>query len=217
MSFVIVGAGPGLGRAIAQRFAREGMPVGLIARRAERLQQLAAGLERSGAAVATAAADVADPQALQQSLDEVARRLGPVEVLVYNAAKTSKGMPSELSPEALHDHLAVDVVGALVAAQHVVPGMVEAGGGTLLFTGGGYAERPWAGMTGLGVGKAALRNLVRCMAQEYGEQGIHVATVTIHGMVQPDTEFSPDAIAEVYAALHAEPPGQWRTDVDYRG
>jgi len=217
MSFVIVGAGPGLGQAIARRFAAEGMPVGLIARSEASLATLAEGLQRSGAAVGTAVADAADPASLASALADLETRLGPVEVLVYNAARMTRGKPSELTPAELQAHLAVDVVGALAAAQAVAPGMVERGEGTLLFTGGGYAERPWAGMTGLGVGKAALRNLARCMAQEYGEQGIHVATVTIYGMVRPETEFSPDTIAEQYVALHREAPGQWRTELDFRG
>ena len=217
MSFVIVGVGPGLGQAIARRFAQEGLPVGLVARNAERLATLAEGLERSGAAVGTAVADASDPASLRQALEQLAESLGPVEVLVYNAARMSRGLPSELTPAELQQHLAVDVVGALAAAQAVVPGMAAAGRGTLLFTGGGYAERPWAGMTGLGVGKAALRNLARCMAQEYGDKGIHVATVTIHGMVRAGTAFAPADIAEVYAALHREQAGQWRTEVDFQG
>jgi short-subunit dehydrogenase len=217
MSVIIIGAGPGLGAAIARTFADAGHPIGLIARRAASLDDLAERLRRQGAAVGVEAADAASPDALTRAIDRLAATLGRPEVLVYNAAAALRGRPSELDAATLLAELQVDVVGALVAANHVGPMMAEAGGGTILMTGGGSAERPWAGMTALGVGKAALRNLARCLAQEVGERGVHVATVTVHGMVREGTPFDPDTIAAVYAQLHAEPRGAWRTEVDYRG
>jgi short-subunit dehydrogenase len=217
MSMIIVGAGPGLSDAIARTFAAHGHPVGLIARTASRLEALKERLERVGASVGIAVADASDNDALRAAIDDLSARIGAPSVLVYNAAVSGRHKPSELDASTLLHELHVDVVGALVAANHVAPAMIAAGEGTILFTGGGYADRPWTGMTGLGVGKAALRNLARCMAQEYGDQGVHVATVTVHGMVRDDTPFAPNAIAQVYLDLHLEPRGQWRTEVDFRG
>jgi NAD(P)-dependent dehydrogenase (short-subunit alcohol dehydrogenase family) len=217
MSMILVGAGPGLGRAIARRFAADGMPVGLIARSQERLDDEVGKLIADGHTAAAATADATDPAGLRAAIDALVAQLGAAEVLVYNAARFDKRLPSELSADALVQALQVDCVGALVAANHVAPAMREQERGTLLFTGGGYADRPWAGMASLGVGKAALRNLSRCLAQELGAVGIHVATVTIHGMVRDGSTLSPERIASLYADLHHEPSGSWRTEVDLRG
>src|SRR4029079_12082764 len=84
MSLVIVGAGPNLGAAVARRFGREGMAVGLIARDRARLDALAAELAATGLAVDVAAADIRDPAALAAAIGELAERLGPVEVLEYS-------------------------------------------------------------------------------------------------------------------------------------
>jgi len=217
MSLIVIGAGPGLGRAIARQFAADGMPVGLIARSRSRLDDEVEALTADGHTAAAAAADATNAAALQSAIDDLAERLGAPECLVYNAARFDKRPPSQLSAAELADALQVDCVGALVAANHVAPGMKARGRGTLLFTGGGYADRPWAGMASLGIGKAALRNLSRCLAQELGADGLHVATVTIHGMIRDDTHLSPERIARLYAELHGEPAGSWRTEVDLRG
>jgi len=214
MSTILVGAGPGLGQAIAERFSRDGHPVGLIARSRDRLEEQARSLRAAGAVVATASADVCDAEGLCAAIDHLHDKLGAPEVLVYNAALADRRPPCELTADDLLHALRVDVVGALIATNHVAPSMKAAGRGTILFTGGGYADRPWAGMASLGVGKAALRNLARCFAQELGAHQVHVATVTLHGRIQEGTALAPTRIAEVYAALHREPAGAWRTEVD---
>ena len=86
----------------------------------------------------------------------------------------------------------------------------------MLFTGGGLALNPWPQAAALAVGKAGLRNLVYSLAAELEPAGIHVATVTIAGMVQPGTEFDPERIADVYWQLHSEPRGQWQREIIFR-
>lgn len=211
MSVIVVGAGPGIGAAVARRFARESVAVGLIARDGSRLQALAGSLAGPSA---VRSADVTDAAALTGAIDELSDELGAPTALVYNAALMRPGQPSELDAAALSQQLAVDVVGALTACNAAVKHMER---GALLLTGGGFADRPFSGYTGLSVGKAAIRNLARCMAQEYAERGIHVATVTIHGRVEHGTPFDPDRIAELYWVLYREPRAKWRTEVDFRG
>ena len=84
MSVVIVGAGPNLGAAVARRFGREGMPVGLIARDRARLDALAAELTATGLTADVATADIRDPGALSAAIGALAEHLGPVEVLEYS-------------------------------------------------------------------------------------------------------------------------------------
>src|SRR5687768_7476095 len=85
-SFVIVGAGPGLGAAMAQRFASEGWSIGLIARDQAVLDTGAAELEGSGVQVATALADVSDEAAVDAGLRSIHGALGGFGVVVYNAS-----------------------------------------------------------------------------------------------------------------------------------
>lgn len=94
--------------------------------------------------------------------------------------------------------------------------MKEAKRGTLLFTGGGLALDPLANFASVSLGKAALRNLVFSLAQELTPAGIHVATVTICGMVRPGTHFDPDTIAQSFLALHQQERESWTTELLYK-
>ncbi|GAC1322809.1 MAG: SDR family NAD(P)-dependent oxidoreductase [Thermoleophilaceae bacterium] len=212
MSILIVGVGEGIGSALAMRFAREGHDVGLVARNGDRLEQLAATLPgRPG----TAAADAGDERALRAALESLADELGPPEALLYNAVAPVPGSPSELSPSALVSELRVDVVGALVAAQTVLPALRSAGGGSLLMTGGGLALNPSAGFASLSVGKAALRALALVLHQELAPEGIRVTTLTINGYIKPGGHFAPDLIAERFWQLHTTPAGELPGEVIY--
>jgi short-subunit dehydrogenase len=84
MSIVIIGAGPNLGMAVARRFGREGLAVGLVSRTQAKLDGLAAALEGEGITAAGAAADIRDPDALAAAIASLAGRLGDVEVLEYS-------------------------------------------------------------------------------------------------------------------------------------
>jgi len=98
----------------------------------------------------------------------------------------------------------------------VLDGMMEAGHGTILLTGGGLALAPLADLASLSIGKAAVRSLAFSLAEELEPAGIHVATVTICGFVQEGTHFSPDRIAAEFWRLHQQSPGQFETEIAYR-
>src|SRR5689334_2641994 len=103
---VVIGAGPGIGRAVAARFAKEGLPVAVIARSAAAVERVAASLP--GRALALTA-DVADEAGLRAALDRAAAELGPPAVVVHNAAVIRADAVGELSAAALLDTLAVNV------------------------------------------------------------------------------------------------------------
>lgn len=213
----IVGAGPGIGHALAARFGREGFAIALVGRRPEPLARLIETLADHGIEALPFRADAGDAASLVEGMDEVRTALGPPQVLIYNAFAGHPGLPSTLSPGDLAADLRVNVLGALVAAQAVIPKMRAAGLGTILFTGGGYAFDPAAEQASLGVGKAALRNLAFSLAKEVGPDGIHVATVTIAGLVRPGTGFDPLRIAEAFWALHVQARSGWEREIVFRG
>jgi NADP-dependent 3-hydroxy acid dehydrogenase YdfG len=206
---IVIGAGPGIGLSVARRIAREDVPVGLVARAPA---TVASALDTlSGRAAHGVAADATDEAALRGALDELADRLGPPELLVYNAALIRADAIGELTAEQHLQAWAVNVVGAITAAAHIAPGMAERGRGTIVITGG--MAQPVAAYSSLSLGKAGVRTLVTLLDGTYGGAGVHAASVTVMGEVAPGTAFDPDDIAEHYWRLHNQPPGSWEHEV----
>lgn len=208
---VIIGAGSGIGLSVARRFAREGLPVALVARSENRLKTVADALAFTGVPVITLTADSTDETALRASLDTAAERFGVPDAVVYNAAIIQADLPGELSVRAHQDAWAVNVVGALTAAAHVAPAMAQRGSGSFIITGGMPEPKPE--YVSLSLGKAGVRALVTLLDRHYGPSGLHVATVTVDGPVAPGTAFDPDDIAEHYWRLHTQPRQEWEQEI----
>lgn len=214
---LIVGAGPGIGQACALAFAREGCDIALIARHPERLVAQTTEIAwTSGRNARAYAADAGDAEALRAALRHAQLELGPPRVLIYNVASVQRARPAALDIEQMVREFRANVAGALVCAQTLVPEMRAAGGGSLLFTGGGLADHPTADYASLSLCKAALKSLTHTMAQDYGVHGIHVATVTVHGFVQQGTHFDPHLIAQSFIKLHRQPKGRFDIELVYR-
>lgn len=224
----IVGVGPGLGAAVARRFAREGYAVALIARREESLSGVREEIESEGGTALAVTADATDAGSVSAAFERVRSELGDPEVLVYNAGAFQMGGILEITPEQFDDCLRANCSGALYAAQQVLPAMAEAGHGTAILTGATAALRGSARFSALATGKFALRALAQSMAREFGPQGIHVAHTIIDGQIEtpqlrqstPErdeaTTLSPDAIAETYWQLHVQDPRTWTLELDLR-
>lgn len=212
---IIAGAGPGIGGAVARAFCAEGYTVALLARRREALEALAAGL--SDASIWPV--DLGDPSAVAAVIASIIAEHGAPAVLHYNAAAWHEYDPLSLDPAVFTADLSLCATGALAATQAVVPAMRAQGGGTLLFTGGGLALYPEYGgdVVSLTAGKAAMRAMVLALAPKLAELGIHAATVTVAGMVAPDTPFDPDTIAATFMALHKQTREDWQTEVIFDG
>lgn len=204
---VVIGAGPGIGAAVARRFAREGMPIALIGRNPGKLAEI----EEATAPVLRLAADAADETALRGALDAAAAEFGVPDAVVYNAALVRPDRIGELSACEHLDAWAVNVGGALTAAARVAPDMARRGSGTFIVTGGMPEPKP--GYASLSLGKAGVRTLVALLDQEYGPSGVHAATVTVDGPVAAGTFFDPDRIAEHYWRLHVQPRGEWQREI----
>lgn len=214
---VVVGAGPGIGQAVGRRFGREGYRIVLASRHPKRLTHIAANLARDDIETVPLGIDVGDLDALRTGLEQVTAEWGDPEVLLYNAAHGPAIKPTHLDVPILLDSLRVNLVGALVSVQSVVPTMRQHGRGTILFTGEGHALSPHPEAAALGMGKAALRNLTFSLARELEPDGIHVATVTVTGTVAQNTPFDPKYVAEAFWRLHCEPAGEWNTELVFHG
>lgn len=197
---VIVGAGPGVSMGVARRFQQEGFRIALVSRNQENVEALA---EQLGQDALGFTADASSEQSLVQVFEKIESTLGAPSVMVYNAAAIARDHASEISSERLIESLRINVVGAMICAQQVIPAMKAQGNGTILFTGGGLSLYPSPEYASLSMGKAGIRALTYILGAELAEAGIQVATVTIAGSVQPETHFDPDSIAAYFWRLHA--------------
>jgi len=215
-TFLSIGSGPGMGYATAERFAREGFQIVLSARHPGRTQELANRLRTKGYRVDIRTVDAADPESIAALINEVQREFGPIEVLHYNAASIRKATVAEQPQATFNQDLAVNVGGALVATQAVARKMSERGSGTILLTGGGFSLAPNAEYISLSVGKAGLRAMTLGIFESLKQQGIHIATVTVHTAVTPDSKEA-EAVAEHFWHLYRQPLGNWTAEVTYSG
>ncbi len=206
MSIVIVGAGPNLGAAVARRFGREGMSVGLVARDAARLEELANVLNEEGITADFAGADIRDAEALADAIASLAERLGPVEVLEYSPLPAKEFMKPilETSVDDLRGPLEFSVLGAVAAARAVLGPMVEAGSGSILFTTGGAAVKPYPERAGVGVSFAGEVAYARMLHEELTGKGVHVGHTAIAGRIAPGEDHEPDDVAEVLWKHHTD-------------
>jgi short-subunit dehydrogenase len=210
---LILGAGPGIGQSCAAAFAREGYDLALASRRLEKVKPIAATIgETSGRRARAYAANAGDAASLSKLVESVRSDLGDPEVVIFNAAGDHHGKPLQIPADQWVEDYRVNVGGALTLAQLVAPAMKQRRRGTLLLTGGGFAHEPSAAFASLSASKAALRSLTFSLAQELGNDGIHVATVTVYGVVQTGTAFDPTRIAQHFLALHRQKPGAFETE-----
>ncbi len=213
---VVVGVGPGIGLAVARRFGREGYRLALLARQETALNQYVSELQSLGLTAQGFQADSADFAGLAATFATISQQLGQPSVLVYNAAIIQPGMPSSLSPDQLLKEFTVDVAGALVCAQQVIPAMRQQKAGTILLTGGGLSLQPAAFVSALSIGKAGIRSLAYSLGEELAADNIQVATITVCGTVTPGTFYDPDRIADSYWELHNQSGEQRQREIIFK-
>src|SRR5919112_4702434 len=147
----VLGAGPGLGAALARRFAGEGFGVALMARREDSVAGVRQEIEGGGGTALPVSADATDPDSVAAGFERVRGELGDPEVFVYNAGAFQMGGILDLSPEQFDTCFRASCAGAFYAAQQVLPAMVEAGRGSVLLTGASAALRGKANFSALAV------------------------------------------------------------------
>jgi NAD(P)-dependent dehydrogenase (short-subunit alcohol dehydrogenase family) len=205
---LLIGAGPGVGAAVARRFGREAFRATLVSR-GEGLDEVAAGLRDEGMSVSQLVSDVEDLDGYRKALRTLYEAPDAPGVLVYNASLLVPDGILTSTVEHLREAYDVDVVGGIVAAQIAAPVLRAAGSGTILFTGGGFADHPVPALATISIGKAALRAAATLVAAEVGGDGVHAASITIAGQVAPGTAFDANNIAELFWTAHTDEPDKW--------
>ncbi len=171
---VVLGASRGIGRAIAQRLAAEGAHVGICARDDASVGRAADELRTLGVHVHAERCDIADARSLVAFLDGAKAALGGIDVLVHNASALAVG--PELA--AWDASVRVDLMAAVHACEHVIPWMVEAGGGSILLVSSisGLEASPSNDYAYTTV-KAALIAYAKKLAIAQAERGIRVNAI----------------------------------------
>lgn len=204
MHVVVTGASSGIGEAVAREFGRRGARLSLVARRRERLLELARSI---GAEAHVVEKDLSRPEDAASWLPEAVRALGEVDVLVNNAGVQIVGPTSETDP-ALGDALvATNLLSPLRLTRAVLPSMIARGSGTIVDIASMAALAPTPGMTWYNASKAGLAAASEAMRGELRKKGVHVVTV-YPGII--DTAMADAAIGKAGASrmLSLQPHGR---------
>lgn len=200
---VIVGAGPGLGLSLAKKFGKKNFDVALIARNQDSLDGYQSSLTEMNIRSAGFTADVTNEQQIADAFSQVRETFGRIDVLVYNAAVIAPVSAAETTAQIANQHLQVNIMGGISSAQQVIPEMLERRQGTIFFTGGGAAELTATPiLTTLSIGKSGLRSYAHCLHDELKGQGVYVGMLSIAGVIEEGTYFSPDNIANEYVDMY---------------
>jgi len=231
---VIMGAGvpEGVGGAVAIRFARAGLHVLVAGRTLEKLEETVARIEALGGSAEALVVDVTRASDQDKAFDRLKEIDGPLAAVVYNAGNNRMTPFAELTPESFEDNWRVCCLGGFLTAKRALPILSRQGSGSLLFTGASASLRGKPGFGHFASAKGALRNLAQALAKEYGRAGVHVAHIVIDGVVDGDraqTHFAdylaklgedgaldPQAIAETFWSVHAQPRSAWTHELDLR-
>ncbi len=176
---VVIGVGVGNGAAIAHKFSEAGHKVALLARTLEFISKLANELDDAIAITC----DVTNEQDVLAAFSQVRNQLGVVTSLIYNAGSGSWGTIEEISAASFEANWKVNALGALLAAQQVIPAMKENGFGNIVFVGATVSRRGSAKTAAFAPAKAAQRALAESMARHLWPFGIHVSLLIVDGIV----------------------------------
>ncbi|HUH14091.1 MAG TPA: SDR family oxidoreductase [Longimicrobiales bacterium] len=175
---LVTGASRGLGRALALAFARAGARVAVCARGAGGLEDTVTAVRALGGEALGRTADVTDAPAMRAFVAHVEARWGGVGALVNNASILDARLPlRDVELADWRSVLEVNLTGALIASQAVLPGMRARGTGSIINVSSGVANEPRAEWGAYAVSKAALEALTWNMAREEGGGGVRVNAV----------------------------------------
>ena len=209
----IIGAGPGLGAAVARKFGQEGFSVALISRDQSKLDGMAGELAAAGISARGYAADVREPAELEGALARAAAELGPVAVLQYSPLPSRDYLKPvlDLTPELASEALQFSALGLIHAARAVLPAMREAGDGSIILINGGTSVQARAGFAGTSVAFPAESAYGEMLHDALEGEGVRVSQLVIPGGIpQLDLPNGIDDVAERIWRLHSA-AGPFRT------
>ncbi|MCI4592231.1 SDR family oxidoreductase [Sphingobium sp. BYY-5] len=206
-SIMIIGAGPGIGQAVARKFGREGWQIVLTGRNADRLAELTAELTADGITAHAVPADATDPVALRAAVAKAEALTGGLSAVHFNAGVVRNQDLFSMTDAEIANDLAIDVTAGFNTIRAATE-LFGTRGGTILITGGGLGIHPSADWAVLGAGKAALRNMVQGLAEPLGQQGINIRIATVATLVSPASDQASGA-ADVFWTLTTDPNAAW--------
>ncbi len=220
-SALIVGTGPGLSASLARKLAASGARVAVAARDTDKLAALCA---ETGAHAF--ACDATDATAVAKLFADTEATIGSPDLVIYNASARVPGAITEIDHDAVARALAISAFAGFLVGQQAAIRMIPRGHGTILFTGASASVKGYKRSAAFAMGKFALRGLAQSMARELAPQGIHVAHFVIDGSIasdrrqmpadKPDSMLDPDAIADTYLHVAAQPRSAWTWEVELR-
>lgn len=172
---MVTGGGTGLGKAIASEFARLGASVAIVSRKPEHLEAGAAAIGAIGARVLTVGCDIRDHEQIAAAFDEIENELGPVGVLVNNAAANFPVTAEDMSPNAWRTVVDITLNGTFFCAREFGRRHLAAGTpGSIINVGASYAWTGGPGFAHSAAAKAGVKNMVESLAVEWGPYGIQI-------------------------------------------
>jgi NAD(P)-dependent dehydrogenase (short-subunit alcohol dehydrogenase family) len=209
---LVTGGGSGIGASIVTRFVEQGAKVAFLDIDEKASRTL---VEQLSGKPLFMPCDLRDIEALRRAVEQVTKKLGPIRILVNNAARDDRHKWDEVTPEYWDQCLQVNLRHQFFAAQAVVPQMEKAGGGSIINFGSVSWMRSLPGMVGYTTAKAAINGLTKTLAQEFGPKNIRVNCVVPGAILtdrqqrlwrNPDLKFqlTPEHVAPMVLFLAAD-------------
>jgi NAD(P)-dependent dehydrogenase (short-subunit alcohol dehydrogenase family) len=231
---LVVGAGDGLGAAIAGAFAAEGLTICVTRRprHSEALEALAAALRAKGGDAHAFALDAREEGEIVGLVERIERDIGPLEVVVFNIGANVRFPLTETTERVYRKVWEMAALAGFLTVREAARAMTPRGRGTILVTGATASQRGASGFSAFAGAKHALRALAQSAARELGPKGIHVAHVVIDGAIdgafirslRPDAAeklqaeeiLDPAEIARNFVHLHRQRRSAWTFEMDLR-
>ncbi len=174
---MITGASSGIGAALAVELARRGARLGLVARRAEALFEIAQAIKSNGGQAVVLPADVRDADSMRAAAERLGAEIGPVDVLVANAGIGPTRDGSDLNASEISDVININVIGAANSAAAVVPQMIARGQGHLVAISSLAAYRGLPRSAAYCASKAAVSAFFESLRLDLEPKGIAVTII----------------------------------------
>ncbi|MBO0909829.1 SDR family NAD(P)-dependent oxidoreductase [Arthrobacter sunyaminii] len=185
---VISGGAAGIGLAIAERLAADGFPVAILTRTEGAAEQAAASIEQSGGIARGYSADVSDRGQVDDALAKIRADLGPLSVLVANAAVAPQQPFLEMTLEQWNQTLSINLTGTFNLVQAGLPDLIEAGKGRVILISSSSAQRGAPRMAHYAASKGGQLALTKALAVEFARTGVTVNTVVPSSIDTPSVE-----------------------------
>lgn len=168
---IITGAGSGINKRIAERFAAQGASITIIGRNPEKCEAAAAGIRANGGKAAGFSADVRSFEALSQAFESAKKQFGQPDICIAGAAGNFVAEAGQMSANAFRTVIEIDLLGTYNTFRAVLP-LLRKGGGNLLAISAVQASMPTAAQAHVCSAKAGIEMLVRTLSLEWASRGI---------------------------------------------